>query len=137
MRRSASVDLPWSMWAMMQKLRIWSMALRSCRAGDTSVYPDMPRAVAVPAPCRGQPSNPELQRSRDGCGNTLPAMWQIACRSLALNQRSLLYLDLAYRPSPECSNGTTEQRAPIGAMPAIARCVTKEGRHEKPPIPGY
>src|ERR1700716_2087971 len=25
MRRSASVDLPWSMWAMMQKLRIWSM----------------------------------------------------------------------------------------------------------------
>src|SRR5262245_32629807 len=25
MSRSASVDFPWSMWAMMQKLRMWSM----------------------------------------------------------------------------------------------------------------
>ena len=27
-RRSASVDLPWSMWAMIEKLRIWSMLAR-------------------------------------------------------------------------------------------------------------
>src|SRR5512133_3048410 len=26
-RRSASVDLPWSIWAIMQKLRIWSVIL--------------------------------------------------------------------------------------------------------------
>ena len=28
-RRSASVDLPWSTWAMMQKLRMWSVILLS------------------------------------------------------------------------------------------------------------
>ena len=28
MKRSASVDLPWSMWAMMEKLRMWSIVRR-------------------------------------------------------------------------------------------------------------
>ena len=31
MRRSASVDLPWSMWAMMQKFRMCSMVPRAAR----------------------------------------------------------------------------------------------------------
>src|SRR5262245_41212596 len=40
MRRSASVDLPWSMWAMMQKFRMWSIGsllLRSDRRSHVSV----------------------------------------------------------------------------------------------------
>jgi hypothetical protein len=38
--RSASVDLPWSMWAMMQKLRITDGSVRCGTWADLSVFPD-------------------------------------------------------------------------------------------------
>src|SRR6185369_439120 len=43
MMRSASVDLPWSMWAMMEKLRMWSMSLPRNIKG----HADVPFCIAA------------------------------------------------------------------------------------------
>src|SRR5271156_5726314 len=37
--RSASVDLPWSMWAMIEKLRIWAWSATPCRLEATVMAP--------------------------------------------------------------------------------------------------
>jgi hypothetical protein len=64
--RSASVDLPWSMWAMMQKLRISSEGSRTAReaSGRGVTCPEQSTGVCggAPAPLRDQ--RPLARRAR-------------------------------------------------------------------------
>jgi hypothetical protein len=59
MMRSASVDLPWSMWAMMEKFRMWSMET----ADEASGRSDNGEGV-VGVGLRGSQSRGNAKRNR-------------------------------------------------------------------------
>src|SRR5262245_54209570 len=63
-RRSASVDFPWSMWAMMQKLRVRSggMRLKSARSSCPSAGARALEAEAEPRPDLGGAAGDALLR---------------------------------------------------------------------------
>ena len=52
--RSASVDLPWSIWAMIEKLRMFSMGTAVMRAQITLASPSGKRTLCRPKPVSSQ-----------------------------------------------------------------------------------
>ena len=47
--RSASVDFPWSMWAMIEKFRMWAWSDMGARTGYEAPLPSLRRTI--PAIC--------------------------------------------------------------------------------------
>jgi hypothetical protein len=43
--RSASVDFPWSIWAMIEKFRMWAWSAMGARRGYDAVLPSLPRMI--------------------------------------------------------------------------------------------